>query len=814
MREKIKARVLTYLRGNLYPRTAERVAEDLNLNGEELKVYWSVIDELLDDNQVERYKNRLRSVDPDLLVEGILSVSAKGSGFVVPTGGGRNIFVHVSVLHRALDGDKVRVRLLPEEKGDRCPRGEIVKIIKHANSNIVGTYEKGDAFGIVIPDNPHIHGKVFVRLRNSRKAETGQKVEVQVTRWSETGKNMEGYVVGILGTQGEPGVDILTIMQKYGLSQDFPGKVRKSARKIPSTVPPEECSRREDRRYLPIVTIDGEDAKDLDDGVYAQKLSGGGYRLGVYIADVSWYVRENFPIDREARGRGTSVYLPDRVIPMLPPELSNGICSLNAGEDRLAMACEMEFTARGRLLGYRIFPTVIRVYRRLTYTLANKILVDKDAEAISSNQDILPHLETLAALRHILKGKHRRKGALDFNFPEVKVILDTDGNTVGIAKRSNGLAESIIEECMIAANEVVAQHLSSHKIPALYRIHEPPGNEKFTRLNNLLALFGMYVPVSKTGVKPKAIQQLLTKVAGHPAEVLISTMALRSMQQARYETKNLGHFGLAAKYYTHFTSPIRRYPDLMVHRLLRECDTPEKCEHYKNLLPDVALLSSKRERLAVEAEREALNLKEAEYMRQFIGEQFDGRVNSVTDFGMFVELENGVEGLVHLMNMNDDYYEYDAAHFAMIGRLSHHRYQIGDTVQIKVLAANLATHKIDFELVTAADAEVVKAIAADKAAKHEAHLAEKKAAKQERRRQKKLQAQELIAENIGEAQPPTQRKKKKKNKNKKKRDRRKSKKGSTGKWAKLAQELQELRQSAKIARQGMTTLSTKPTKPD
>ena len=700
--------MLEYLRLTPAPRTAERIAEDLSLTGAELQRFWPLIDRLLRENVIEHYKDRLRIIDPESVVTGIFAATSRGAGYLVSSEGTRKAYIPPNGVHRALHGDEVALRLA-SLGADDIPTGEVVRIIRRGQQNIVGTYSSGKGFGFVTPDDTRIREDIYVRTRDSLKAKTGMKVVAKITKWPEDGKKrLEGCVVEILGRSGEPGVDILSIMRKYELDEKFSPKAQDAAAKIPQTVSPQDFADRVDRRDLPIVTIDGEDAKDLDDGVYAERLAGGGFKLGVYIADVSWYVRENMPLDMEARQRGTSVYLADRVVPMLPRELSNGICSLNAGTDRLAMACEIEFTSRGRIVGYDIFPTVIHVYRRLTYKLVNKILVEGDEILRKDNEDILPRLEVLAALRNILKAKHRRKGALDFALPEIKVNLDEKGHPVGLIKREDGLAESIVEECMLAANEVVAEHLHRRKIPGLYRVHEPPGGEKMQRLNSLLNMFSLHLPQRKRGISPKDVQRILTKIVGTPEEKLVSVVTLRSMQQARYDAKNLGHFGLAAKYYTHFTSPIRRYPDLIVHRMLRENLTPERTRELKMLLPEIAALASARERRAVEAERETVDLKKVEYMRDFVGEKFSGIISGVQNFGLFVELDNGVEGLVSVRSMKDDYYEFFSAKFALIGEVTRRQYRLGDRVEVIVERVNLAERNIDLILADKRDRSEAK----------------------------------------------------------------------------------------------------------
>ncbi|WP_028129889.1 ribonuclease R [Selenomonas sp. AE3005] len=706
----LKERIIAYMRESAYkPLTEEDLGEAMGLTDEELVDFPVALEELEKEGAIIKNRSDLYGVPSRMhLVVGRIAMTAKGFGFIIPdvreTEDETDVFVPAGAIGTAMHGDRVVARVTPAQEEGRSREGEIIRILERANEKIVGTFERSKTFGFVTPDNTKLTQDIFVAKKFFKGAKTGSKVVVKITKWPNGRRSAEGEVIEVLGKVGDPGVDVLSVMRQYELSETFPEDVQAEADAVEQEPSPAEYQGRADRRDLQIVTVDGEDSKDLDDGVYARKNPDGSYFLGVYIADVSHYVKEHAPLDREAYARGTSVYLVDRVIPMLPKELSNGICSLNAGVDRLSMACEMQISAEGEITSYEILPTVIHVYRRLTYNIVNKVLVDKAEPFLSDNGDILPMLETLAELRGALKAKRHRRGSIDFDLPEVKVKLDENGHPVALIKREGSLAESIIEECMLAANETVAKHMDTKNLPFMYRVHEQPSEEKIERLNNLLAAFGLFVKQDEQGhIKPIDVQQVLEKVEGRPEERIISTVSLRSMQQARYSEQSLGHFGLAARYYTHFTSPIRRYPDLIVHRLLRETFATgslplDRQAKLKIVLPEIADHTSNRERLATEAERETTDMKKIEYMAQFVGEEFTGVISGVTAFGIFVELDNGVEGLVHVSTMTNDYYEYVEEQYAMIGERTRTQYRLGDEVEVILARANVEERNLDFVL--------------------------------------------------------------------------------------------------------------------
>ena len=607
---------------------------------------------------------------------GKLSVNIKGFGFVSPENGGNDIFIAAENLRGALNGDKVKIKVINDWRGRR--EGVIINILERANNIFVGTFNKVGNKVFVTPDDKRIDQKIILP-KFKGKFQSNTKVVVKIIAWNP----LRGEILEVLGKENAPGVEIRGILRSHGVDEDFPPDVQAEASRIELEPSEFEISKRIDRRNLKIVTIDGEDAKDLDDGVYAEERDGE-FFLGVYIADVSHYVKPKTALDREAFERGTSIYPVDRVVPMLPTELSNGICSLNAGVDRLAMACEMKINSAGRVVDYKIFPTVIHVFRRLSYTQVNKFL-DGDKNLA----DCAENLNALKKIHGLRKKIRSERGAIDFDLPEMKIILNAAGKPLEITKRIQTIGESIIEECMLLANETVAEHTIRNKIPSLYRVHELPSSDKVLTLNQLLAHFSLHI---NKGKEPAEFQKVLSKVKNLPAEKVITSYALRTMQQARYSPENLGHFGLAAKFYTHFTSPIRRYPDLIVHRALRGT-------LIKNL-EEISRQSSERERRAIEIEREALDLKAVEYMERFVGQNFDGVIESVTNFGFFVELDNGVDGLVRAADLKGDYYAFVEQEFALIGTRTGKSYHIGDNVRVKLTSANKKLRQLTFELVS------------------------------------------------------------------------------------------------------------------
>ena len=575
-----------------------------------------------------------------------------------------------------------------------------MKILSHGTTTLVGYFEKSKNFGFVRPDNQRFVKDIFIPLERSKGAVTGHKVVVELTKYGGDNKKPEGKVIEIIGHVNDPGTDIMSIVKGYDLPTSFPEKVLNQAERVAKDVSTADMAGRMDLRDWQMVTIDGEDAKDLDDAISISR-DGNNYILGVHIADVTNYVQENSALDREAVKRGTSVYLVDRVIPMLPHTLSNGICSLNAGVDRLALSCIMTINEKGAVIDHTIAETVVRIDERMSYTSVKKILEEKDEAETERYKDLVPMFELMAELSRILREKRRQRGSIDFDFPETKMVLDENGRPIDIKPYDRNVATKIIEDFMLLANETVAEDYFWQEIPFVYRTHESPDEDKVKKLATFINNFGHSLHISNKEVRPKEIQKLLAKVEGTAEEALISRLALRSMKQAKYTPENTGHFGLAASYYCHFTSPIRRYPDLQIHRIIKENlrgrMNDDRRAHYEAILTEVAKKSSERERLAEEAERETIKLKKVEYMAERVGETFEGVISSITKWGVYVELPNTIEGLIHVTNMRDDHYNYIEESYEMVGEHTGKTYKLGQTVVVRVIGANRLERTIDFE---------------------------------------------------------------------------------------------------------------------
>lgn len=624
----------------------------------------------------------------------------KGFGFVTMEDREEDIFIPESQTHGAMDQDQVQIIIFPDKSGKR-QEGTVVKILEHGMKEVIGSYQRSNSFGFVLSDNPRFSKDVFIPKEYSMGASTGDKVVAQITDYGNQNRNPEGKITEILGKESEPGTDILAIAKSHGLPTEFPEKVKKQAERVKEELIEGDFQGRLDLRDWTVVTIDGEDAKDLDDGISLTK-EGDVYHLGVHIADVSNYVQANSAMDREALKRGTSVYLVDRVIPMLPKRLSNGICSLNQGEDRLALSCLMDIDSKGKVIHHQIAETVICVNERMTYTNVKKIIERTDEDVLARYQELVPMFDLMAELSAQLRKRRKRRGSIDFDFPECKVILNSQGKPVDIRPYEQNVATRLIEDFMLLANETVAQEFYKKKIPFVYRTHEEPDPEKIEGLLTFLRNQGFEVQKVKEKISPKEIQKILRNMEGQPEEPLISRMTLRTMQQAKYTTDCSGHFGLAAKYYCHFTSPIRRYPDLQIHRIikdeLRGRMNEERKKQYAGFLDEVAQQSSAMERRAEEAERETEKLKKAEYMLSHIGESFTGVISGVTGWGLYVELPNTVEGLVHISTIRDDYYNFDEESRQLVGEMTGHRYMMGQKVTVRVMEVDTYLKSIDFVL--------------------------------------------------------------------------------------------------------------------
>ncbi|HAL09691.1 ribonuclease R [Mammaliicoccus vitulinus] len=691
------------------PMTVSEFQDVMGLNNaDSFKELIKVLVDLEQTGQLERTKtDRYKKTrDKSDLVKGTLSQHKKGFAFLRPVDDTiEDIFIPPNQINKAMDGDEVLVEVVPS-RGDH--KGKIegrVKAITTRNiTQVVGTYTEAKHFGFVLPDDKRITQDLFIPKGKNLGAIEGHKVLVEITEYADGTHNPEGQVKAILGHKNDPGVDILSIIYQHGINIEFPDNVIAEAENVPDQIQPSEIKGRRDLRDELTITIDGADAKDLDDAVSIKPLDNGLTELTVSIADVSYYVTENSELDKEAYDRATSVYLVDRVIPMIPHRLSNGICSLNPNEDRLTLSCRMEINQQGEVVRHDIFESVIHSDYRMTYTDVNSIIENNDQEIRNQYAEITPMLDLAQQLSQQLIAKRKRRGEIDFDIKEAQVLVDEDGIPTDIKVRERNDAERLIESFMLSANETIAEHFSKLEVPFIYRVHENPKAERLTRFFEFIANFGLSVKGSSEDIHPSTLQKIVEEVAGQKEEMVISTLMLRSMQQARYSEDNLGHFGLSADYYTHFTSPIRRYPDLVVHRLIRKylidkSMNSKQIRHWEEMLPDIADHTSKRERRAIDAERDTDDLKKSEYMIQHVGEVFTGIISSVANFGMFVELENTIEGMVHMSNLTDDYYNFDERNMAIIGERQAKVFRIGDKVEVKVINVNVDERMIDFQVV-------------------------------------------------------------------------------------------------------------------
>lgn len=636
-------------------------------------------------------------------IEGIFRRHERGFGFVVVEDQEDDIYIAKEDSKDAFSGDRVLVKLKKKSNGAR-QEGIILKVIEHKKDTLVGTFRKNKNFGFVIPDDKKLCRDIFISKKNFGKARNNHKVLVQITKYPQKGKKAEGKILEVIGNVNEAGIDMLSLIKDYDLPYRFPKDVVKEAQKFGDKINPNDIAGRVDLRgKYDIFTIDGEDAKDLDDAVCVQKLENGNYKLDVHIADVSHYVQENTLLDKEALLRGTSIYMLNRVIPMLPRELSNGICSLNEGQDRYTLSVSMEIDNKGKIISSEVYKGIINVTRRMSYKDVQAILDNSNEEIVTKYKDYISDFKLMEELAKILKEKRLAKGYLNLDIPESKIILDQDGYAIDVCKYETTFANEIIEQFMLAANETIAEKFYWLKAPFIYRVHEEPDLEKVNELNKLLFNFGYKIHVKEGKIYPAEFSKILKEVEGKPEEKIVSNMILRTLKVAVYDSENKGHFGIASQYYCHFTSPIRRYPDLFIHRIISKylkndyTMSEKQVEFYNKVAESDAKQSSDREKIATQVERDSVDIKKAEYMSKKIGEQYEGIISGVTQFGVFVELENTVEGLIRFENLGDEYYEYDADHKILIGERSKETFKIGDKINIEVIDANKQEKRISFK---------------------------------------------------------------------------------------------------------------------
>lgn len=673
----------------------------LGVTKQDRPVLERILLELQEEGKIELSKRGKYFKAESKNVTGVFTAHQRGFGFVTIEGENEDIFIPGDKVNGAMHMDTVEIAVLPTTSGKR-KEGAVLKVIERGMKHVVCTYEASENFGFAVPDNTRFGSDIFIPKGKSMGAVAGHKVVVEVTSYGKKDKKPEGRVVEIIGHINDPGTDILSIVKAYDMPVEFSEKIMHQVENVSKEVTDADMAGRMDLRDWTMVTIDGEDAKDLDDAV-SLFMDGDNYVLGVHIADVSNYVQEHSALDVEALKRGTSVYLVDRVIPMLPHALSNGICSLNEAQNRLTLSCIMTINPKGEVIDHKIAETVIRTNRRMTYTNVKKILEDKDPEVMEEYKELVPMFEKMAELASILRKRRMKRGSIDFDFPETKVILNDKGEPIDIKPYDRNVATKLIEDFMLIANETVASHFFWQEIPFIYRTHENPDTEKIHKLSTFINNFGYSLHIGADEVHPKELQKLLEKIEGTDEEALISRLTLRSMKQARYTTACTGHFGLAANYYCHFTSPIRRYPDLQIHRIIKETlrgrMNAKRIEHYESILDEVAKQSSQMERRADEAERETIKLKKCEYMAKHVGEEFEGVISGVTEWGFFVELPNTVEGLVRVTELKDDFYQFYEDTYELVGEATNKRYKLGQKIKVVVESTDKLMRTIDFALV-------------------------------------------------------------------------------------------------------------------
>lgn len=700
--EKRKKLVFDFICDDQYkPMKFKEMCYLLQIEPEERHMLKKILKELMEECLIECSAKGKYMKSKIHAIEGIFESTQKGFGFVRVEGEKEDIFIPETGVNGALHKDRVLVTIEEEAAHGKNRVGFVIKVLSRGFDEIVGTFQRSKNFGFVIPDNSKYGKDIFIPKEYCKNCVDGHKVVVKITNFGSDNKKPEGRISEIIGHINDPGVDIMSVIKAYNIPLEFPKGAIRQAETVPSEIDTKDMAGRLDIREWQTVTIDGEDAKDLDDAITIKKEADK-YVLGVHIADVTNYVTEGSPLDVEALKRGTSVYLVDRVIPMLPHALSNGICSLNQGCDRLALSCIMDLDSTGKVTGHRVAETVINVDRRMSYTAVKQILEDHDEDACKEYAELIPMFETMKELADLLREKRKQRGSIDFDFPESKIILDENGIPIDIRPYERNSATKIIEDFMLMANETIAEDFFWQEVPFLYRTHESPDPDRIDKLSVLINNFGYYLKSNKDEIHPKEIQKLLLKIEGTAEEPLISRLALRSMKQARYTTGCTGHFGLSTKYYCHFTSPIRRYPDLQIHRIIKENLrgnlSEKRIRHYENILPSVADSTSKNERRADETEREVDKLKKVDYMSKRIGQIYEGVISSITSWGMYVELENTVEGMIHVTALNDDYYYYDEEHYIMVGQDTGREFKLGQKVKVRVKGTDKVLRNIDFEL--------------------------------------------------------------------------------------------------------------------
>ncbi len=708
MSDKRKKVIMDLVSAEFYvPMKEKELAVMLQVSRDDRGELNRILNELLAEGKLSltRKGKFIKAKHSDRELIGTFISHPKGFGFVEIDGRDEDLYIPENFVNGAFHKDTVRVSLLSGNsagQNGRRQEAQVVEILARGMKQIVGIYDKSNKnYGFVIPDNTKICEDVFVSAERSKGAVSGHKVVCEITDYGKNNRKPEGKITEILGHVNDPGVDIMSIVKGYELPTEFSEKIMHQVERVANEVSEADMAGRRDLRAVQMVTIDGEDAKDLDDAVSLTR-DGALYQLGVHIADVTNYVQENSALDWEARERGTSVYLVDRVIPMLPHKLSNGICSLNAGENRLALSCLMTIDQKGEVVSHEIVESVIRVDRRMSYTSVKKILDDKDEETCREYEELVPMFELMRELAGILREKRKKRGSIDFDFPESRIILDGQGHPIEIKPYERNVATKIIEDFMLIANETVAEHFHWMELPFVYRTHDNPDPEKISKLGTFIRNFGYSIKSRQEEIHPKELQKLLAKIEDTPEEALISRLTLRSMKQAKYTIDCTGHFGLACQYYCHFTSPIRRYPDLQIHRIIKEQIrgrlNEKRIEHYSEILPEVAKHSSEMERRADEAERETDKLKKVEFMEQHIGEIYEGVISSITTWGVYVELPNTIEGMIHVSMLPGDYFYYDEETYEMVGQATDIRYKLGQKILVRVNATDRLLRTIDFDI--------------------------------------------------------------------------------------------------------------------